>query len=737
MSKNPTFFRWGEFTDLKQNDTFAADPQGPLTGTLPNMFYDVPIIFGARQGFPVLNEVAMHNMVQVYRRLRLQKDASGKVAEVHRSFQMAVTNYFITESWNPYTNYPPVSGMNGTSFPRGLTLFITNSVRTWLTNNSSLNYTNFQVLGLPVATVPNIPAYTWKTNQFFIPGNAMTQSALGNSTYLPNGPGGPFKPAGAVVEFDTSGIPMTNQWGLTVNNRFLYLAFDEVHGQLVDAFASARMTDTMDITDALNNPIDENFPTAALEFSRLWSNRATNITDLTNFPSTLVLSEGERNQIRICAGRPAATDDVWKDYGAIQGFGSVSAAVINFNNWLATNTVVTNVQVTPFNSGARIAKATSWQANDPLVHYNSFDMNETKSDAPEHFSYSRKAPGYAQYSMLYRFKSSGAKANVTSISNLNTDVYFPWGRAANPSDEYKYNLKDAGVFNADLWSFPSHKYPTLGWIGRVHRGTPWETISLKSAPADVDFDVWRRHVGPPAARIETMTTNDWKMFDIFTTAIHPNVTRGRLSINQTNLAAWSAVFSGVVTTTNIDNGIGDGGFEGRDVAIQPDAIDPVTIRTIVNGINAVRQTFTNNQFHKLSEFLAVPQLTLESPVFAASGKGGLIVPTTKLLDSDYERLAEQILSLVKVGEPRFVVYAWGQSLKPAERGVELRNNAIYPAGPSIDTSTRLVKNYQITGETAMRAVVKVEFTYEYVPATQSVIRHPRAVIESFNIIPND
>ena len=85
-----------------------------------------------------------------------------------------------------------------------------------------------------------------------------------------------------------------------------------------------------------------------------------------------------------------------------------------------------------------------------------------------------------------------------------------------------------------------------------------------------------------------------------------------------------------------------------------------------------------------------------------------------------------------------MVYAWGQSLKPAERGVEQKPNDpnIYPTGPSVEPGTKLVKNYQITGETAMRAVVKIEFTYSN-DAAGKVVRRPHAVIESFNIIPAD
>ena len=48
-----------------------------------------------------------------------------------------------------------------------------------------------------------------------------------------------------------------------------------------------------------------------------------------------------------------------------------------------------------------------------------------------------------------------------------------------------------------------------------------------------------------------------------------------------------------------------------------------------------------------------------------------------------------------------------------------------------------MKNYQITGETAMRAVVKVEFENLYDVTGKLTGRRPRAVIESFNIIPTD
>ena len=77
---------------------------------------------------------------------------------------------------------------------------------------------------------------------------------------------------------------------------------------------------------------------------------------------------------------------------------------------------------------------------------------------------------------------------------------------------------------------------------------------------------------------------------------------------------------------------------------------------------------------------------------------------------------QQILSLLKVGEPRFVIYAYGQSLKPADR-------SILSSGPFTGMST----NYQITGETATRTLIRIE----------GAPNKPRAVIESFNVLPPD
>jgi hypothetical protein len=151
--------------------------------------------------------------------------------------------------------------------------------------------------------------------------------------------------------------------------------------------------------------------------------------------------------------------------------------------------------------------------------------------------------------------------------------------------------------------------------------------------------------------------------------------------------------------------------------------------------------------------MSVPELTFTSPLLAANGFDAL-APAGILTvhDTDYERIPQQILGLLKVGEPRFVIYAWGQSLKPARSGVVNNGGTLSLSGPSIDPSDRVCNNYQVTGEAATRAVVRVVFPKKlsppdiapndplYVPPTHPLYgtpdyRKPRVVVESFNVIP--
>ena len=84
----------------------------------------------------------------------------------------------------------------------------------------------------------------------------------------------------------------------------------------------------------------------------------------------------------------------------------------------------------------------------------------------------------------------------------------------------------------------------------------------------------------------------------------------------------------------------------------------------------------------------------------------------------YEWLPQQVMSLLRVSnEPRYVIYCYGQTLKPAPGG-------IVTGGSNFG----MVTNYQVTAESAARAVIRVE---------DAKTTHPHIVVESFNLLPPD
>jgi hypothetical protein len=139
----------------------------------------------------------------------------------------------------------------------------------------------------------------------------------------------------------------------------------------------------------------------------------------------------------------------------------------------------------------------------------------------------------------------------------------------------------------------------------------------------------------------------------------------------------------------------------------------------VVGNNAF-PVFRNYSFQTLGDILAVPQLTVASPFLNTNippSIAGFANPNYMLNDAAYERIPQQILGLLKCDHtPRFVVYSFGQALKPADH--------------SLVTSSSffgLCTNYQIMAEAATRAVIRIDGA----PA------NPHAVIESFNVLPPD
>ena len=99
-------------------------------------------------------------------------------------------------------------------------------------------------------------------------------------------------------------------------------------------------------------------------------------------------------------------------------------------------------------------------------------------------------------------------------------------------------------------------------------------------------------------------------------------------------------------------------------------------------------------------------------------------------DEQYEWLPQQMLGLLRASStPRYVVYAYGQTLKPAPGGTVLSSSAL----PSGYNPFGLITNYQVVAESATRSVISIQpvVTNSVTgPVTNYVPR-----VESYNVLP--
>jgi len=746
-----------------------SDPSDDTRALQPSsMVYNVPLVIGAKKGLPSFVELTMDTDCQAARKLIYQRDSAGKVNSLAPAYFVTVTNIVGLQAWNAYT----------ADFNRPVTLYAWPESSVLLTNlddNTRMNpqpyFADHLPLQQPLATpIPIWPGYQTridpitsadysfvtplgpqggaKTNYTFVRSNSVY--SVSQRRLVENAPPNANLAKGVT---NYTGIPHIQ---VTFKGRLRFALVDQQTQRLID-YVNLATSQTVDMT---TNMADNCNPHYSQQYSRggMW---CTNVPTGGRIPAGTDprMPFGVRLQVDVSAGTPRVGEDVWatslpnSDYRGLADHGITKfkkqfglGAGTSDNDFMSTFSA-------PFSPVRNLHIATCWMANDPLVHYTVGDLQDL-TDFPKQVYLDEAVPdlpptGYKQVNKRYE----------------------PWGGRALASEaKYDWRLKDPLPRNSgrsDDWDFPTNKLPNVGWLGRIHRGTPWQTIYLKAL--GLDYPSWIKWSGndlmvtnygqlpwtnmPQLSWVSTTNggvvttrqegydsafsqpTNDWRLLDIFTTALSPNATRGRLSINQPNLAAWSAVLSGVIVLSNAQNGA------LSPAVIQPagtyDATAPVNtwpaVARIVNGINFARTNlnakvgpvFANQAFHRLGDLLSVPELTSASP-FLSIGSPGNARPTPPMPnDAAFERIPQQILGLLKCDPtPRVAIYAFGQTLKPAPR-------SRVTSGPYFG----MVTNYQITAEVATRAVVRFDGVPAYLYGTPSAITNLHPVIESFNVLP--
>ena len=698
---------------------------GPGSNLAVNV-YGVPWVIGAKKGLPNFNEFSMESVLQMTRKLQITRrtmDAPRSEWTTNQMIVMGISNVIGVETWNSYRS----------NYTRQVDIYVTDFMSMMLTNDAAGG--KQWSLPQPITTLsaqlslPNSTNTAWPgfTNENYNAGKLSFQVPLRtNILFLPDSVyrynGNQFL-ANLSQPYETGvGFPQP-QWGLAITNKLRFVMVDRGSGRVIDYVHLTGLNDYRNLSDEVK--------TTGYGFDGLWNTNRIGGTTIGHPP------EGIIYQIQVSLGNFEVPPSDWKSYGIGQATGATKDKEIagfrafyspnhqsTYEGFTAYNTNL--IQDVPFTPTRIISKYWSWQANDPLVHYTTGDLL------------------YLDITNSLRYQSlKGPFETLENIGRLN-DRYKPWGRYDVTTDPDSFNpaLKDPLVTCSQDWQFPTNKFPSLGWLGRVHRGTPWQTIYLKATNM-LSFNdgllrwmKWTGNMNDKDAQL-TAPVRDRFIFDLFTTAPNDNASRGQLSVNQSGLAAWSAVLSGVVVLTNTapDSALYTSPPAFGWTNIAPAGLDPVNspLWQLVegpDGINVTRDNtnlFPSRVFTHLGDVLAAPALTERSPFLNQSTT---LQMQKGISDAVYERIPQQILSLLRGDDkPRFVVYAYGQALKPAE-------GSILTSGSFFGMCT----NYQIMAEVVARAVVRVDGDPD--PARwNDPDPHrrfpPRVVIESFNFLPPD
>ncbi len=668
----------GGFKDLTN---ILSDLIAHVPGAADENAWGIPWIVSAEKWLPQFNQYSYNSRALFTRKLLFVRHGTPPSAPVtneppeftNQFYCMSISNSFGMDAWNAYpSNFAGTFGHT--------TCYISNLITVQVTNNYNYGFTTVftnVMTEFPQAGQTQSQPFTWtswngitglsaggRANGFvsFFPTNITSlqacyfTEATRNLVFFTNGiiPSGTNAYGFLPQDLHQTGWPVHN-WTLNITNRLVYVLFDgdARNGDILDfvnlgPFGSSLNYSTNDETIG-ESGVGES------KYEDYWSRVGAN--DLPGSP----MSTGMLNQI------------------------ANSKTNLQFNNavnGIPSNTIAQYIFGTQYDPAIMDDQLQTWVANDPLVHYTVDDLYWP--------GYTSPAPTPPS-SLLYP---------VTNNLGVVSARYSPWGSSDTIGNNMLFKdplMNGTTRYASTNWAFPTNKFPGVGWLGRVHRGTPWQTVYLKadSPNSQQSQSLWTNvWVKSP----ETYPTNDWALVDVFTTAPNDNAARGLLAVNQTNDAAWAAVFAGVVTPTNVP---GTTNLIGH--AITPIG-DVQYLMDSPYGINNQRTNYPNGIFHKVGDILGAAALTTDP-------NGFLNGDAANFTDDIVERIPQQTLSLLKVGEPQFVIFAWGQSLKP--KGLPYQTS-----GPNYGIYT----NYEITGECLTRTVCHLVHTNGL-----------KMVVDSFNV----
>lgn len=632
--------------------------------------YGVLWIVGAKKNLPNFNAFYSYNTVQVTRRLQFKRTqveaytaATASHFQTNQMLVMSITNHLGFSFWNSYTsNYPGGSPV----------VLVGDSVQTRLSCGA---YAYGAMQSFAFATnVAAWPGSAWDKNVVpaarqaapesfvtcrfdypFVHEAALDLDASGNVV------GTGFTTP--VFNNNITSLPPFPPFELDTTNRIQAFVLDG--SNVLDYVQFSGPNRVRFLADDLKDPDYLSGGSGYL----FWSTNK-NLSDLSYGILNQMTASKTGNVNSGLWQRPSNTPPALvglvneaKFFGAFfTGAGFAVGSQIYFNTNL--------IQLAPFSPFRRMTSPVVWGVNDPLVHYLASDLD---------------FPPIGLVNQMWIDDTPNSSAlpypdlNSIAAASPFSQSYQPWGSGGRLNyitgdDRFNFHLalKDPLVWSSDDWNFPATNALPLTTLGRIHRGTPWQTIYLKAtnileyadasqinlAVGQTTWQTWTGDTNVADAALIS-PTNDWRLAGLLAALLNPNDATQLQSVNGA-LADWRKVLNGVSVLTNL-----------TDI---PSFSEPPSLNPFVMASNspqaqaialALQQAKLNRpaqSFNSSEEILATPELSIASPwlnfVGVVNGNDRL---DFDLSDEAYEAIPSQLLPRLRldsIGALRFTNGGW-------------------------------------------------------------------------------
>jgi len=637
--------------DLVFSAPFDASQLGqPTLDSIPVNVYGVPWIIGAKKGFPNFNEVSMQNMVTVTRKLQVTRSdytATAKIVATNAQYVFSLSSAIGIEFWNSYTN----------AYTNALQVVVYDTVNATLTNdvgfyqpfsrplsqNYSFNYWPGSIWRNNGTLDTQAVSSSYPTNAFYLPIQTNI-NFMANQAYQWGGGFLPVATAGWQVNRTDLLLP---HFGLETTNRL------QAFIVALDSNGSVHIIDYVHFNGP-NNRRDLNAEIQTslrkVSYDNMWD---TNV-------SPRGTPYGIASQIGVSQGFLVVDFSYWDEadqnrvkaeiYGFTVFMGGTPSGNLPPGYQGVYQGYLTNLTVqVPFAPTVKAYAYTSWQANDPLVHSLASDLNFSGYD-PD--------PNSSVHTGIGKLQKNEILPILPDMGLLNVR-YQPWGRvpqlfAGIDQNGYNRAYKDPLVKQSDNWNFPDGEPLNPNWLGRIHRGTPWQTIFLKATNIlnltgfTSGLATWTNWTGN-ANRVDATNTapvNDWHIASLLAALFNTNHLASLFSVNNPDPNAWQGLLNGLTAYTNLP-----GQFDA--ILISSNSTEA---SLIANAIQSKRSLQPGQFFTDVGDILITPELTDKSPFLAG------LNTTNRITDEAYEIIPSQLLSRLRADSIGSAALADGRPL---------------------------------------------------------------------------